>query len=75
MLPLLPVNNGFIGTVKEDKIIEIMLNKTWYFSNLPTHVLNKIPQRLKGETNQEYQNRLNNLGLNLKDFWKDFWEL
>lgn len=75
MLPLLPVNNGFIGTVKEDKIIEIMLNKVWYFANLPTHVLNKIPQRLKGETNQEYQNRLNNLGLNLKDFWKDFWEL
>lgn len=75
MLPLLPVNNGFIGTVKEDKIIDIGLNKTWYFSNLPTNVLNKIPQKLKEETNQEYQNRLNNLGLNLKDFWKDFWEL
>lgn len=75
MLPLLPVNNGFIGVAKEDKVIDISLNKTWYFSNLPTHVLKKIPQRLNKETNQEYQTRLNSLGLNLKDFWRDFWEL
>lgn len=74
MLPLLPVNNGFIGTSNEIEM-EFLLNKGWYFGDLPSKVYNKIPKQEKDETREQYQTRLNSSGINLKTFWKDFWEL
>ena len=74
MLPLLPVNNGFIGTSNEIEM-EFLLNKGWHFGDLPSKVYNKIPKQEKDETREQYQTRLNSSGINLKTFWKDFWEL
>lgn len=74
MLPLLPVNNGFIGTSNEMEM-EFLLNKGWRFEELPSKVYNKIPKQEKNETREQYQTRLNSSGINLKTFWKDFWEL
>lgn len=74
MLPLLPVNNGFIGTSNETEM-EILLNKGWRFEDLPSKVYNKIPKQERDETHEQYQTRLNSSGINLKTFWKDFWEL
>lgn len=74
MLPLLPVNNGFIGTSNETEL-EITLNKTWKFGELPSKVRNKIPKQEKGESEGDYEQRLNKTIIDVKIFWKDFWDL
>lgn len=77
MLPLLPIKDGILSGIssKKSQTITTTLNLTYPIEDLPLNVQKLIPEQTSAFNNAEYTKYLNSLNLNVKTFWKDFYQL
>lgn len=77
MLPLLPIKDGILSGIssKKPQTITTTLNLTYPIEDLPLNVQKLIPKQTSAFNNSAYTEYLNSLKLNVKTFWKDFYQL